>query len=75
MARSRPISLSVLPDTAPEAVNTARVVLATYTTAMTRTQNERRAFHAAAQAWQERNPNASQDDAATAVANIISHTG
>jgi hypothetical protein len=64
-----------MPDAAPEARITVRMVLDTYTAAMTQTQNERRAFHAAAQAWQERNPNASQDDAATAVANIISHTG
>jgi hypothetical protein len=53
---SRPIVVDNVPDGELKAANTAVVVLNAYTTAMTFTRNERRAFDAALRAWRERNP-------------------
>jgi hypothetical protein len=73
MPRTRPISLSVLPDAELEANDTAHVVLQAYTAAMTVARNEQKAFDAAVQAWLERHPMAAPGDGATAVASIICH--
>jgi hypothetical protein len=70
---SRPIVFDNVPDGELKAANTAVVVLNAYTTAMTFTRNERRAFDAALRAWRERNPNASPEQGPPAVATIICH--
>jgi hypothetical protein len=53
MPRSRPISLSVMPDADLDASDTAQVVLQAYTTAMTFARNEQKAFDTAVWAWRK----------------------
>lgn len=74
MPRSRPISLSILPDAAVETSNCATLVLNAYTIALIARRNERKAVDAAIRAWRERNPTALQVDAACAVENILGKT-
>lgn len=71
MPRSRPISLSILPDAELETSNCATLVLNAYTIAMITSRNEPKAFDAAIRAWRERNPTAAQGEDGRAVANII----
>lgn len=73
MPRSRPISLSIMPDVASEASDTAHIVLEAYTTAMTLARNEQKAFDVAVWAWRKRHPKASREDGEDAVAYIICH--
>jgi hypothetical protein len=73
MPRSRPISLSVMPDADLDASDTAQVVLQAYTTAMTFARNEQKAFDTAVWAWRKRHPKASPEDGEAAVAYIICH--
>jgi hypothetical protein len=71
MPRSLPISFGVRPGTDLEASNCANLVLNAYTMAMMTRGNEPKAYEAAIRAWQERNPDSDQTEAARAVANII----
>lgn len=73
MQRSRPIRLSVVPTPELEASTLAQIVINAYTTAMTLTRNEPKAFDSAVRVWRERNPNASPEEGPPAVATIICH--
>ena len=70
---SRPISFDAIPDGELKTSNTAVIVLNAYTTAMTLGRDEQQAFASAVSAWRARNPNASPEQAAPAVATIICH--
>jgi hypothetical protein len=72
MQRNWPISLNVRPDVEYEG-NLTQTVITAYTMAMILSRNERMAFDSAVRAWRARNPNASSEDGATAVASIICH--
>lgn len=66
MPRRKPIILNLMPSGQLAADTTAYVVLRAYSAA-----NGKRGFEAAVQAWQEHHPNATPEEGATAVANII----
>jgi hypothetical protein len=70
---SRPISFDTIPEGKLKTSNTAAIVLNVYTTTMTLTRNEPKAFDAAVRAWRERNQNASPEKGPRAVATIICH--
>jgi hypothetical protein len=70
---SRAINFDTIRDNELKTANTTAVVLNAYTTMMVVPRNERKAFQAAVRAWQERNPNASREQAPPAVASILCH--
>ena len=71
MPQSLPIGPSIVPDAELETNNCAQLVLNAYTISLTTSRHEPKAFDSAIRAWQERNPQAAQGEAARAVASII----
>jgi hypothetical protein len=71
MLQPLPISLGIVPDAELETRNCTHLVLNAYTIALAIRRNEPKAYEAAIRAWRERNPQATQTEAARAVANII----
>ena len=73
MRQNQSNDIGLVPGKNSETASLAQLVTDAYTTAMTLTRNERRAFDAAVRAWRERNPNASPEQGPPAVATIICH--